>query len=308
MNFSSKKLLLSKKISIFGQFILTVLLLTVMGCSPQQNGKTENISEADILMQTSKGDIYISLFDATPNHKSNFIKLAEEGFFDDMAFHRIVNNFVIQAGDPRTKPNSTTKEDDAGYTIPAEIVDTLLHTAGRLSAARYPDNVNPTWASSSSQFFIVTGKVHTSKELDNIEDIINNARETKLYQEYAELLEQKKISGEFNDFLADRNFTYFGYTDDQRESYLEGKGAPMLDLQYTVFGEVVKGMDVVRQIELTPTRGEQPLESDSVRIHSVKSIVGRIFNIPAELIMLSLKLSTYFLSSPLTHNLIFKKT
>lgn len=261
-----------KNISIIVLLLFFTSGICLISCQKVNETADENKEAADILMKTDRGDIYLTLFDATPKHKANFLKLAREGFFDGMAFHRIVRNFVVQAGDPRTKLNATTKEDDAGYDIPAEIVDSLLHYSGRLSAARYPDNINPEWESSSSQFFIVTGKKHTPAELDEIEQVINNVRENKYYQEYSNLYDEGEVSGEFNDFLAEKNFTYFGYSEEQRQRYMEGKGTPSLDLQYTVFGEVVAGMDVVREIELSPTRGEQPL--DTIRIQSMEVITS----------------------------------
>lgn len=268
MKFFTYPLAIYKNISNF--IILSFFSLTacLLSCQQASSPNEKNKDLADVVVKTDRGDIFLALYDATPKHKANFLKLANEGFFDGIAFHRIVRNFVIQAGDPRTKLNAITKEDDAGYNISAEIVDTLLHYQGRLSAARYADNINPNWESSSSQFFIVTGKRHTSTELDEIEQLINSARENKYYQEYRNLYDEGKVTGEFNDFLAKKNFTYFGYSEEQRNKYLEGKGTPSLDLQYTVFGEVVAGMDVVREIELVPTRGEQPL--DTIRIQSME--------------------------------------
>ena len=176
------------------------------------------------------GDIKVKLYDETPKHKENFLKLADEGYYDSLLFHRVITQFMIQGGDP----NSRTAADGSPlgnggpeYTIPAEFNNALYHKKGALAAARTGDNVNPEKASSGSQFYIVQGKPYTDEELDNVE---------------------KRIGGE--------------YTEEQREVYKTAGGVPFLDRNYTVFGEVIEGLDVIDEIAATKTaRGHRPEEN-----------------------------------------------
>ncbi len=243
------------RILLFLSFICVVCLSWSCEQKPSEPDRTE---EADVVMVTDTGDIYIKLYDVTPRHKENFLKLSREGFFDGLAFHRVIKDFIVQVGDPRSREGATTEEDDAGYNLPAEIVDTLLHTEGKIAAARYPDEINPSWESSSSQFYIVTGRFVTEEELDQAELAFNYAREMRLRREHSALQDSGVYKGSFNDFLSEREFKEIYYTDAQRSKYDQLQGAPQLDFQYTIFGEVVSGMDIVRKIERLPTRGQAP--------------------------------------------------
>jgi len=248
---------------------LILALLYVISCqtgpSDQPDERTE---EADVIMVTDTGDIYLKLYDVTPKHKENFLKLSREGFYDGMAFHRVIKDFMVQIGDPRSKEGATGEEDDAGYTLPAEIVDTLLHTEGKLAAARYPDEINPNWESSSSQFYIVTGRFVNAEDLDNAEMAMNYAREMRLRRQYNALRDTGSYKGSFNNFLSEQGFKEIYYTEAQRAIYDKVQGAPNLDFQYTVFGEVVGGMDVVKKIERLPTAGDVP--TFAIRIKEMK--------------------------------------
>lgn len=255
-------------------YVLLIFMVVGLVSSCEKKGEsTGDISEADVFIQTDQGDIYINLYDETPKHKENFLKLAEEGFFDGMSFHRVIRNFMIQTGDPRTIKGSTTEADDAGYRIPAEINKEFIHTEGKVAAARYPDDKNPKWESSSSQFFIVTGAAVTEDRLNIAEDNYSLNLQNKLYIEYKEKLDAGEVSGDFNDYLADLGFVYPAYTDKQRITYRGKRGAPNLDFQYTIFGEVVQGMDVVRAIEMLPTSGPPAdIPIQTIRMISVKPI------------------------------------
>lgn len=187
----------------------------------------------DILLQTNYGDITLRLSDSTPLHRDNFIKLVKQGYYDSILFHRVINRFMIQAGDPNSKTAIAGKPlGDGGpnYTIPAEIRTTLFHRKGVLAAAREGDDSNPTRASSASQFYITQGKIFTDAGLDSVET----------YR-----LKRKIPAAE-------------------REVYKTIGGTPHLDQAYTIFGEVVKGLDVVDKIAATPTsKGadrDRPLE------------------------------------------------
>ena len=199
----------------------------------------------DVLMQTTMGDIVIRLSDSTPLHRDNFLKLVKVGFYDSVLFHRVINNFMIQAGDPNSKTAAagvSLGNGGPGYTVPAEFKTTLFHKKGVIAAARMGDNVNPTKASSGSQFYIVQGKVFTPAGLDSLETMRLNGRKIPAMQ---------------------------------RAVYTTIGGTPHLDQGYTVFGEVVKGLDVVDKIAAVQTsRAQQdrdrPLQD--VRIVKMKLI------------------------------------
>lgn len=173
-----------------------------------------------VVINTEFGDIKIRLYDETPLHKANFIKLAKEGFFNGTLFHRVIKTFMIQGGDPNSKnaqPGQPLGMGDVGYRIPAEFDSTIIHKRGALAAAR---DGNPQKASSGCQFYIVQGKKATDAELDQLTNMRGNK-----------------------------------WTDEQKAIYKEIGGTPFLDMNYTVFGEVVEGMDVVDKITAEPVDG-----------------------------------------------------
>lgn len=177
----------------------------------------------DVVLQTTAGDITLRLSDSTPLHRDNFIKLVKKGFYDSLLFHRVIREFMIQGGDPNSKAAAAGQalgNGSPGYTIPAEFRTTLFHKKGALAAARMGDNVNPSKASSGSQFYIVVGKLFTDGGLDSTETMQQNPR---------------KISTE------------------HRAVYKTIGGTPHLDQAYTVFGEVVSGLDIVEKTSLTAT-------------------------------------------------------
>lgn len=239
-------------------------------CQSPAPVEEERIEEADVVMVTDTGDIYLKLYDETPLHKENFLKLCREGFYEGMAFHRVMANFMVQIGDPRSKKGATGTEDDAGYTLPPEIREDLLHTEGKLAAARYPDEVNPAWESSSSQFYIVTGRFVNEEDLDNAEMAMNYAREMRLRRMHNALKDSGAYEGSFNNYLAEQGFKEIYYTEEQRAEYDKKQGAPNLDFQYTIFGEVVGGMDIVKKIERLPTQGPYNAPTFAIRIEEMK--------------------------------------
>lgn len=194
---------------------------------PKKNKKPEEMTK--ILLKTSMGDIVIALYNETPQHKENFIKLVNEKFYDGVLFHRVIQNFMIQTGDPDSKDAKAGQmlgSGGPGYTIPAEFVPTLYHKRGAVAAARQGDNVNPQKASSGSQFYIVDGQKYDANMLNRI---INATG---------------KVFGQ-----------------DQINDYGTIGGAPFLDGDYTVFGEVVSGMDVVDKIAAVRKDGrDRPIE------------------------------------------------
>lgn len=187
-----------------------------------------------VIMETEKGTIELKLYDKTPKHRDNFVKLAKEGVYNGVLFHRVIKDFMIQGGDPESKNAPAGKmlgDGDLGYRIDAEFDKNIIHKKGTLAAAR--DN-NPQKASSSCQFYIVVGKKYVEKDLEQIE-------------------KRNKIQ----------------YTPEQKKIYETIGGTPFLDQNYTVFGEVTKGLDIVENIINVPTdKNDRPQED--VHIKSVK--------------------------------------
>jgi len=207
-------------------FFLSLLLLNVTGFSQTDQPKTE----LKFMIKTSYGDITVKLYNETPQHRDNFVKLVKEGFYNGSIFHRVINHFMIQGGGAK---NGT---EDAGYTIPAEFNPKYFHKFGALAAARMPDGVNPEKASSGSQFYIVQGNVYTDEQLNSFEKKLNKT-----------------------------------FTAEEREAYKTVGGTPPLDGNYTVFGEVVEGFDVINKIAAVKTKaGDKPVEDVIMNIVEIK--------------------------------------
>ncbi|HXB33519.1 MAG TPA: peptidylprolyl isomerase [Puia sp.] len=222
-------------------------VLLLLACNPRlSNGLRKNDLKKDVEITTTKGIIVVRLSDSTPQHRDNFLRLVKTGYYDSLLFHRVIRNFMIQSGDPDSKsgnpgrPLSQGGSGGPGYTIPAEFRPTLFHKRGALGAARTGDDINPARASSGSQFYIVEGKRFTDAGLDSVEKF---------------RLKGRKIP------------------EDERSLYRQLGGAPHLDQQYTVFGEVINGMDIVDSIAAVKTSGpplDRPLAE--VRILKMKLI------------------------------------
>lgn len=201
-----------KKISTF------VFLVFLMACSATRNAGNSAYSPTRVQLTTDSGVMVLKLYNKTPLHRDNFIKLVKQHYFDSILFHRVIKNFMIQGGDPNSKnalPRAQLGNGGPGYTIPAEFDSTLFHKKGVLAAARTGDNQNPAKASSGSQFYIVQGKVFNDAGLDSVETFRLKGR--KLPQSH-------------------------------REIYKTIGGAPHLDMNYTIFGEVESGLEVVDKI------------------------------------------------------------
>ena len=218
---------------------------------------------AKIVIVTDYGDIELQLYDQTPQHRDNFIKLAQEGFYDGTLFHRVIKEFMIQGGDPNSKnaqPGAQFGSGGPGYTVPAEFVPEYIHKRGALAAARLPDHINPTKASSGSQFYIVQGKLHTDYDLDRQEEQFAEGRARQIYYQYRQEEEvamqsagqtvdpdsaHLRASRRASAYLRDNPYRM---KDEDRVTYKTIGGSPHLDGDYTVFGEVTKGMEVVDKI------------------------------------------------------------
>lgn len=210
------------------------LLLTSITLSAQKKTKKDYL----ITMETTKGTMAIILFDKTPLHKANFLKLAEEGFYENLLFHRVINEFMIQGGDPNSKNAEKGARLGSGGAdlekVPFEFMPEHVHLKGSLAAAR---TNNPAKESSGCQFYIVTGKKYTDFQMTDM---------------------AKRVG--------------LDYTEDQRKAYIEEGGTPFLDNNYTVFGKVIKGIEIAEEIEKVETDGsDRPIEDVSMKV-SVKKM------------------------------------
>ena len=261
--------------------ILTILVCGLTACKPGTN-QSKMEKETKLKIETTAGDIVVKLYNETPKHRDNFIKLAKAGTYDGTLFHRVIKDFMIQAGDPQSKNAPKGKSlgtGDVGYTIPAEFVyPKYFHKRGALSAARQGDNVNPEKASSGCQFYIVTGKVYNDSSLANMQEQINHMRLQNVFNELArkhmkEIYKMRRENDQeglmkLQDELIEQAEAQmagkprFEFTPEQRQAYTTVGGTPHLDGEYTVFGEVLEGMDVVDKIQRVKTdRNDRPEEN-----------------------------------------------
>lgn len=206
----------------FAGFALLIALMILAAVSCQKK-------EEVVVMETTEGTIVLKLYDQTPLHRDNFRSLVAEGAFDSLLFHRVIQDFMIQGGDPDSKyaePGVLLGEGDRDYTVPAEfrLEDGIFHRRGVLAGARESDDVNPEQRSSAMQFYIVWGKIFDDAGLDKVQERLDN-----------------RTGGRVK------------LTPEMREVYKTVGGTPHLDGQYTVFGEVVSGLDVVDAIQHVPT-------------------------------------------------------
>lgn len=192
-----------------------------------------------IEIETAYGSMIVELFDSTPKHQDNFVKLAEQHFYDSLLFHRIIKGFMVQGGDPQSKSarkGMPLGMGGPGYTIPAEFVDSLVHIRGALAGARLPDNVNPKRNSSGSQFYIVHGRPVSDEDLDK--------QEAKKGVRYSKV---------------------------QRDAYLKYGGSPQLDRDYTIFGRIIEGLEVLDKIATVKTAArDQPEENTWMIIRAIQ--------------------------------------
>jgi cyclophilin family peptidyl-prolyl cis-trans isomerase len=223
--------------------LISITMVAAVSCSTQKSTQTapkpaetakketapKPVHDQKVLITTDYGDMVVKLYDATPQHRDNFIKLVKQGFYDSLMFHRVIKNFMIQGGDPESKhaqPGVMLGNGDVGYTVPAEFVDTLFHKKGALCAARQGDQVNPAKASSGCQFYIVQGQVLPPEQIAQLEQRTG-----------------RKM------------------TDAQKQAYSTVGGTPFLDHNYTVYGEVISGMDVIDKIAAVKTApGDRPVQ------------------------------------------------
>jgi peptidyl-prolyl cis-trans isomerase B (cyclophilin B) len=209
-------------------FTAFLVLLFITGCNPKiGGGLRKNDLQKDVEMVTDKGTMVIRLSDLTPLHRNNFLQLVKQHYYDSILFHRVINHFMIQAGDPgskNAKPAAPLGNGGPSYTITAEFNAALFHKKGAIAAARQGDDTNPQKASSGSQFYIAQGRVFTDAGLDSVEIFRLKGRKLPVTH---------------------------------RSIYKTLGGTPHLDSSYTVFGEVIKGLDTVDSIATSATSGRQ---------------------------------------------------
>lgn len=242
-------------------FTLATLVLMMFSCTPR-------LQHNQVLLKTNKGDILIQLYDETPKHRDNFLKLAREGFYDNVLFHRVINEFMIQGGDPDSREAKSGTElgnGDPGYTIDAEInYPKLFHKKGALAAARLGDKMNPEKRSSGSQFYIVQGKIFNDEDFAKVENRLKSMQRQSIFyqtlEQYKDSLMHLRQKGNqaalldlqmmINDLVDEKvaEEPAIAIPENIKEVYRTVGGVPHLDGNYTVFGEVIEGLNVVDSI------------------------------------------------------------
>jgi cyclophilin family peptidyl-prolyl cis-trans isomerase len=267
--------------TVFRYLTAVVLILTVASCNSK--GGNENTT---VLIKTTSGDIKVKLYDETPIHRDNFIKLVNMGFYNGISFHRVIKDFMIQAGDPKTRTGLSREQLDTldTYTIPAEFRRQYFHKKGALAAAREGNDVNPEMRSSGTQFYIVQGKKYTAEELKTTVERLNSGLRQVVFSKFIrETADSARIAGtplsesEIQEQASLKMFKYlttggeYKLSQEQTDAYMNTGGVPRLDATYTVFGEVVEGIEIVDRIAASPTnQADKPVED--IRIISMKIV------------------------------------
>jgi cyclophilin family peptidyl-prolyl cis-trans isomerase len=267
-------------------FSLNVILISL---------RAQTLSKETVLIETNYGNMKLKLFEETPLHKANFLKLVNENIFDSLLFHRVINGFMIQGGDllsKHAKPGDSLGHGDMGYTIPAEFNTKLIHKKGALAAARESDDINPKFESSASQFYIVMGKKRTLEDLKKYEERINKTHYTNCAREFMKTDAGKKLKSNYNRFKLENKLDSaelvnkeiegliktehlktpeYKFNAAQIEAYTTVGGTPHLDGTYTVFGEIIEGIEVIDKIAAAKTDGRnRPLEDIRMKITLIK--------------------------------------
>jgi len=255
----------------------------------------QTYSKETIVMETAYGTMKLRLFEETPQHKANFLKLVNNHYFDSLLFHRVINNFMIQGGDPGSKyakATDTLGNGEIGYTIPAEFNPALIHKKGRLCAARESDDINPNKESSACQFYIVMGKKRTAEDLKKTEERINKTHYNNCAAAFMKTDAGKTLKQDYNRLKAENktdsaalvNTTIeekikaehlktpeYTFSKEQLEVYTTVGGTPHLDGTYTVFGEVTEGLEVIDKIGAVKTSPlDRPLQDVRMKVYVVK--------------------------------------
>jgi cyclophilin family peptidyl-prolyl cis-trans isomerase len=270
-------------------FFIAILSILLANC-------TSKPDETLVSISTPYGDIVVKLYDSTVKHKENFIKLANAGYFNGTLFHRVIGKFMIQGGDPTSKnakPSVLLGDGDTNYTIPFEYVPSYLHKRGAFAAARESDDENPLKASSASQFYIVQGKVFTNDELNAVELKVERRTKQYIMMDFMKREGKEEELKSFRQMVENRDTANirlviekyrnaveaqylrtkpFKITDEQRRVYTTIGGTPHLDGAYTVFGEVISGMEIVDKIAAVKTdTNDRPVEDIRMTVKLIKN-------------------------------------
>ncbi len=274
------------------RLIFSVLMVLAVTLSLSQT-----LSKETILISTSCGDLKLKLYEETPLHKANFLKLVRSGFYDSLLFHRVIKSFMIQGGDPDSKRANDTSvlgNGDIGYWIPAEFNPKIFHKKGVIAAAREGDDVNPNKESSGCQFYIVMGKKYDSIALKKAEIRVNRdvviktnylvgfgGKSPKLKAYYNRLFAQGKNDSlnmavkQLNDSVSISEYNKskrYVFSDLQKKTYASIGGTPHLDNNYTAFGEVIEGLEVIDKIAGVKTdKNDRPIENIRMKIRVIES-------------------------------------
>ena len=274
----------NKFLVLFSTLLLTTLVF---------GSYVKKSDEVEVIMTTSKGELILKLYNQTPIHRDNFVKLINNQFYNGISFHRVIKNFMAQAGDPNSRDPEYTGNlgnNSEGETLPAEIFPSLFHKKGALAAARMGDQVNPEKRSSGSQFYIVQGKKYNRNQLTQMEARINQQLEgnrvgiflkdssNKAYMNRVKVCQQNgwmdslnMVIGEIKNMVL-KDVDKFTFSEEQLKAYETVGGTPFLDNGYTVFGEVVSGIDIIDSICTSPTlpgdKPQEPIIILSVKINS----------------------------------------
>lgn len=275
-----------------GKILVFCCVLAVFTSFIPSGNTVEN--GVNVLITTDFGKIKIRLYDETPLHRDNFLKLVEKKFFDSLMFHRVIQNFMIQGGDPdsrNAKDGAMLGNGGTGYTLPAEINPKLFHKKGALAAARLSDDINPKKESSGCQFYIVQGKVFSTSEIDQLETSINKQLTFQSLIEKPENagLKQKLLTYQNQNMMdslqyfsqqvleplimkeLEKTGNIYTFSEAQRKAYTTIGGAPHLDGNYTVFGEVTEGFEVFDKIAgVQVDMNKRPLQNVRMKIELLK--------------------------------------
>ena len=274
----------NKFLVLFSTLLLTTFVL---------GSFVKKSDEVEVIMTTSKGELILKLYNQTPIHRDNFVRLINNQFYNGISFHRVIKNFMAQAGDPNSRDpeyagNLGNKSE--GETLPAEIFPSLFHKKGALAAARMGDQVNPEKRSSGSQFYIVQGKKYNRNQLTQMEARINQQLEgnrvgiflkdssNRAYMNRVKVCQQNGWMDSLNMVISEiknivlKDVDKFTFSEEQLKAYETIGGTPFLDNGYTVFGEVVSGIDIIDSICTSPTlpgdKPQEPIIILSVKINS----------------------------------------
>ena len=274
----------NKFLVLFSTLLLTTFVL---------GSFVKKSDEVEVIMTTSKGELILKLYNQTPIHRDNFVKLINNQFYNGISFHRVIKNFMAQAGDPNSRDPEyagSLGNNSEGETLPAEIFPSLFHKKGALAAARMGDQVNPEKRSSGSQFYIVQGKKYNRNQLTQMEARINQQLEgnrvgiflkdssNRAYMNRVKVCQKNGWMDSLNMVISEiknivlKDVNKFTFSEEQLKAYETIGGTPFLDNGYTVFGEVVSGIDIIDSICTSPTlpgdKPQEPIIILSVKINS----------------------------------------